>query len=57
MNRPAGCEFHNRCPYMGERCQIEAPAVSEAVSGHFYTCHYPLNTSTWRRRSLMDSER
>jgi len=46
MNRPTGCEFHNRCPYIGERCKNEAPAFSQATSGHFYTCHHPLNTST-----------
>ena len=44
MNRPSGCEFHNRCVYAQETCTHLAPAVSAAGPGHAYTCHFPLNT-------------
>jgi len=43
MNRPSGCEFHNRCIYAQETCTHVAPALSEAGPGHAYTCHFPLN--------------
>lgn len=44
MNRPKGCEFHTRCPYVREHCRQVAPGVSHVSEGHAYTCHYPLNT-------------
>lgn len=42
MSRPSGCEFHTRCPFVQERCRVEAPPLSEIVPGHKITCHYPL---------------
>lgn len=42
MNRPAGCEFHNRCNYAQDLCQRNPPGVSSAGSEHAYTCHFPL---------------
>lgn len=44
MNRPAGCEFHTRCPQARERCRSEYP--SEAVDegrDHGFACHFPLS--------------
>jgi len=48
MNRPAGCEFHTRCPYAQDVCARTPPGISHAGtaiknSGHTYTCHYPLS--------------
>jgi len=43
MNRPAGCEFHPRCPYAQALCAHTPPAVTEAAHHHRYTCHFPLN--------------
>ena len=42
-NRPPGCEFHTRCPFVRKRCRLEFPPVGEAGPGHFYYCHYPLD--------------
>jgi len=42
MNRPQGCEFHTRCPFVRDRCRVEAPSVTEIEPGHHISCHYPL---------------
>jgi peptide/nickel transport system ATP-binding protein len=42
LHRPSGCEFHGRCPFVRERCRVEAPAVTEETGGRLYTCHYPV---------------
>lgn len=36
---PPGCAFHTRCPFVMERCTIEAPAFEERRPGHFVACH------------------
>ena len=38
-NLPAGCAFHPRCPYAGEQCASEHPALAEAEPGHLCRCH------------------
>ena len=40
-NRPAGCEFHTRCPFAVARCREEAPENREVAPGHFASCHFP----------------
>ncbi len=42
MGRPSGCEFHTRCPFVRDRCSVDAPPVTEVVPEHWITCHYPL---------------
>ncbi len=42
MNRPRGCEFHTRCPYVRDRCKVDTPSVTEVIPNHRITCHYPL---------------
>ncbi|HYT52684.1 MAG TPA: ABC transporter ATP-binding protein [Gaiellaceae bacterium] len=37
---PAGCRFHTRCAYAGERSRSEQPALEEIETGHFVACHY-----------------
>jgi peptide/nickel transport system ATP-binding protein/oligopeptide transport system ATP-binding protein len=41
LNPPAGCRFHTRCPYVIERCRIEAPQLLPDAAGHlhFTACH------------------
>lgn len=39
MNPPAGCKFHDRCPYTYDVCSIEEPAILEIEPGHFCACH------------------
>lgn len=52
MNRPAGCEFHNRCIYAQELCTHTAPGVSQAGARHRYTCHFPLNAEADTARAV-----
>jgi oligopeptide/dipeptide ABC transporter ATP-binding protein len=42
LDRPLGCEFHGRCPFVQERCRSEAPAVTTDPDGRLFTCHFPL---------------
>jgi peptide/nickel transport system ATP-binding protein/oligopeptide transport system ATP-binding protein len=40
LNPPAGCHFHPRCPIAKSGlCDIDAPPLLEAGSGHFAACH------------------
>jgi len=41
--RPAGCEFHTRCPLATARCRSERPALSEGADGRVVACHFPLS--------------
>lgn len=43
INRPAGCHFHTRCPYVQERCKMEEPRLEEITPGHSVACHFKLN--------------
>jgi oligopeptide/dipeptide ABC transporter ATP-binding protein len=47
LDWPAGCRFHERCPYAWERCQIELPALLATTQGRA-RCH--LVTEPERRR-------
>jgi oligopeptide/dipeptide ABC transporter ATP-binding protein len=39
IDPPKGCRFHTRCPYVMERCRIEAPRFREVGPGRFAACH------------------
>lgn len=39
LDPPSGCHFHTRCPYLIDRCRVEAPALIERGAGHFAACH------------------
>ena len=39
VNRPTGCHFHTRCPYVFDRCKIDRPAIEEVRPGHWVACH------------------
>ncbi len=41
-NRPSGCEFHSRCPYVQSRCRTEAPPLRPISAGRRVRCHFPL---------------
>ena len=36
---PAGCRFHDRCPYAWERCVGEHPPLYQVGAGHTSRCH------------------
>ncbi len=37
--RPQGCKFHPRCPYVMEICKEKPPALLEIASGHSVACY------------------
>jgi oligopeptide/dipeptide ABC transporter ATP-binding protein len=45
IDPPTGCAFAARCPYVHERCRVEAPRL-EAIDldGHLSACFAPLGT-------------
>ncbi|MGH7620369.1 MAG: ABC transporter ATP-binding protein [Gemmatimonadaceae bacterium] len=36
---PAGCRFHDRCPYAWERCVSDHPPLYQIGDGHVSRCH------------------
>ena len=42
MRRPAGCEFHTRCPHAKDECRKARPEARPLHNGHTHRCHYPL---------------
>ena len=38
LERPGGCEFHPRCPFVRARCSVEAPGYAPAERGA--RCHW-----------------
>lgn len=42
VNLPSGCRFYTRCSWAKPRCQEEEPILGEISSGHWVSCHYPL---------------
>jgi len=39
LDPPKGCHFHPRCPFVHERCRVEAPVRREIAPGHSSACH------------------
>jgi peptide/nickel transport system ATP-binding protein/oligopeptide transport system ATP-binding protein len=39
LNPPPGCSFHTRCPYVIERCRVDAPQLLADGTGHATACH------------------
>lgn len=43
LDRPSGCEFHPRCPFMQDKCRSDAPDYTDYNdSKGRHLCHYPL---------------
>jgi oligopeptide/dipeptide ABC transporter ATP-binding protein len=40
INRPTGCPFHPRCPWVQDRCKQERPELREIVPGQMAACHF-----------------
>ena len=36
---PAGCHFHDRCPFVAERCRSDRPLLTDDGAGHATACH------------------
>ncbi|SEO17354.1 peptide/nickel transport system ATP-binding protein [Salinihabitans flavidus] len=43
LNRPKGCDFATRCPYVQDRCRGEKPPHYELEGGRSHACFFPLN--------------
>ena len=41
--RPAGCEFHPRCPVQRSDCLHTPPRLARAHHGGYVACHHPLS--------------
>ena len=39
LNPPSGCAFHPRCPFVMDRCSVNAPTLKEYSPGHLTSCH------------------
>jgi oligopeptide/dipeptide ABC transporter ATP-binding protein len=39
INPPKGCRFHNRCPFLVDRCIEEEPLFESVGPGHQAACH------------------
>ena len=39
LDRPAGCPFHPRCPFVMDRCRVEQPRLVEARPRRWVACH------------------
>ncbi len=39
LNRPPGCSFAPRCPFVMDRCWVEQPPLREARPGRWVACH------------------
>jgi peptide/nickel transport system ATP-binding protein len=49
VNRPKGCKFSPRCPYVQEKCREEEPPLIEAETpGHYFKCWFPVGTPEGR---------
>jgi len=38
LNPPAGCAFHPRCPYAGEKCKVAVPPLVRIADGREVAC-------------------
>jgi oligopeptide/dipeptide ABC transporter ATP-binding protein len=42
MNRPSGCEFHTRCPFVEDRCRTRFPDLKTVGPEHDLHCYAPI---------------
>lgn len=39
-NPPSGCHFHTRCPFVRDRCRVEAPVQEDLPNASHVACHF-----------------
>ena len=39
VNIPPGCSFHQRCPYVMDRCKLDDPVMLDIEDAHCVRCH------------------
>ncbi|QYX56314.1 ABC transporter ATP-binding protein [Roseovarius sp. SCSIO 43702] len=42
LNRPEGCDFCTRCPYVQDKCRREKPPHFQSDDGRSHACFFPL---------------
>ena len=40
IDRPKGCPFHPRCPWVQDRCKAERPLLRQIAPDQFAACHF-----------------
>jgi peptide/nickel transport system ATP-binding protein len=54
LRRPAGCEFHTRCPMVQDVCRNTAPALTATGPDRQARCHFAANQQTQGERHAME---
>lgn len=49
IDPPAGCRFHQRCPFATAQCMREEPPLHQVAPGHVAACHYVDRVAEFRR--------
>lgn len=42
LQRPSGCEFHTRCPYVKDLCRSEFPDLKQGQGDQQFHCFFPM---------------
>jgi len=42
LNRPKGCDFCTRCPYVQDKCRTEKPPHFHPEENRSHACFFPL---------------
>ena len=48
LQRPAGCEFHTRCPRVQDQCMSSFPGLSAGAGNQTFNCFFPMNQESAR---------
>lgn len=43
INRPTGCAFQGRCPFVTEECRTQTPPIINISPGHRVACFHPVD--------------
>jgi oligopeptide/dipeptide ABC transporter ATP-binding protein len=46
LQRPTGCEFHNRCPRVQAECREKFPTREDSTAQHGWNCFHPMPAGT-----------
>jgi oligopeptide/dipeptide ABC transporter ATP-binding protein len=55
-NPPTGCRFNPRCPYAGDLCEREEPALRQIREG-WVACHYEERIPVWSWDTAVDTKK
>ncbi|RKD22854.1 hypothetical protein BEP19_11475 [Ammoniphilus oxalaticus] len=46
-----GCQFHERCPFVSDKCVSVEPKLQQIAEGHKVACHYVSEAQRFRREA------